>query len=111
MLHVSADRSRRRSHHTRSGCSGIEHRCETLHSQPFTSSAARRFQRVRSPLDVGCRRSATRPATHGGPTSITGTARLTLAIFDIVISQLSGRTQGEVAIARDRSFAFRVTCE
>ncbi len=35
----------------------------------------------------------------GGPTSITGTARLALAIFYIVITQLSGHTQVEVARA------------
>jgi len=32
-----------------------------------------------------------------GPTSITGTARLALAIFYIVITPLSGHTQVEVA--------------
>jgi len=39
----------------------------------------------------------------GGPTSITGTARLALAIFYIVITQLSGHTQGEVVSCRRRS--------
>jgi hypothetical protein len=38
----------------------------------------------------------------GGPTSITGTARLALAIFYIVITQLSGHTQVEVASLSER---------
>jgi hypothetical protein len=45
------------------------------------------------------------PRLHGapgGPTPITGTARIAPAIFYIVLTQLSGHTQVEVARARLR---------